>query len=49
VQAPQVGLVLAGFYLLSGSLWLPMLLHAAIDAVQGRYTNHHFRQVAATP
>ena len=31
-----VGGVFAGLYLLTGSLWLPMLLHAVFDAVQGR-------------
>lgn len=31
-----VGLVFSALYLLSGSLWLPMLLHAAMDIVQGR-------------
>lgn len=31
-----VGGIFAGLYLLTGSLWLPMLLHAVFDAVQGR-------------
>lgn len=31
-----VGAVLAGLYLLTGSLWLPMILHAIFDIVQGR-------------
>jgi membrane protease YdiL (CAAX protease family) len=31
-----LGGVFAGLYLLTGSVWLPMLLHAALDAVQGR-------------
>ena len=31
-----IGGVFAGLYLLTGSLWLPMLLHAVFDAVQGR-------------
>jgi len=31
-----VGTVFAGLYLLSGSLWLPMVLHAALDILQGR-------------
>lgn len=30
------GLVMAGLYFLSGSLWLPMLLHAATDLLQVR-------------
>ena len=31
-----VGAVLTGLYLLSGSIWLPMLLHALIDVFQGK-------------
>lgn len=39
VQLPKitlVGAVLAGLYILSGSIWLPMLLHASVDILQGR-------------
>ena len=38
-NVPKVALVggfFAGLYLLTGSLWLPMLLHAVFDAVQRR-------------
>lgn len=31
-----VGAAFAGLYLLSGSLWLPMVFHAAVDILQGR-------------
>lgn len=31
-----VGAVLSGLYLLTGSLWLSIVLHAAIDLLQGR-------------
>ena len=31
-----VGCIFAGLYLLSGSIWLPMILHAAADILQGR-------------
>ena len=31
-----VGAVFAILYLVSGSLWLPMVLHAAVDLLQGR-------------
>lgn len=31
-----VGAALAALYLLCGSLWLPMILHAAVDLLQGR-------------
>ena len=31
-----VGAVFSGLYVLSGSLWLPMILHAAVDLLQGR-------------
>jgi membrane protease YdiL (CAAX protease family) len=30
------GLLLSGLFLLSGSLWLPMVLHVIVDALQGR-------------
>lgn len=31
-----VGAAFAGLFLLTGSLWLPMVLHAAVDILQGR-------------
>lgn len=31
-----VGAVLAGVFVLTGSLWLPIVLHAAVDLLQGR-------------
>jgi membrane protease YdiL (CAAX protease family) len=31
-----VGAAFAGLYVLTGSLWLPMVLHAAVDILQGR-------------
>jgi membrane protease YdiL (CAAX protease family) len=31
-----VGAAFAGLYLLTGSLWLPIILHAAVDILQGR-------------
>jgi len=35
-QIALVGTIFAALYLLSGSLWLPMVLHAALDILQGR-------------
>jgi membrane protease YdiL (CAAX protease family) len=35
LRSGLVGLALAGLYLLTGSLWLPILLHALIDLVSG--------------
>jgi membrane protease YdiL (CAAX protease family) len=38
-QLPAIVLVggaFAGLYLLTGSIWLPIVLHAAIDILQGR-------------
>jgi len=38
-QLPQltlVGGIFTGIYLLSGSLWLPIILHTAVDILQGR-------------
>ena len=44
-----VGGVFAGLYLLTGSLWLPMLLHAVFDAVQGRAVYRLVSSTSATP
>ena len=44
-----VGGVFAGLYLLTGSLWLPMLLHAVFDAVQGRAVSRLLSRASATP
>lgn len=41
-----VGAVLSGLYLLSGSLWLPMILHASVDLLQGRLAYDVLRRVA---
>lgn len=35
LKTTVVGLVVAGLYVLSGSLWLPMLLHAFVDLNAG--------------
>ena len=35
-QITAVGAAFAGLYLLSGSIWLPVILHAAVDILQGR-------------
>lgn len=35
-QITAVGAAFAGLYLLAGSIWLPIILHAAVDIVQGR-------------
>ena len=40
------GAVFAGLYLLTGSLWLPMILHAAVDLLQGRLAYDVMRRVA---
>ncbi len=31
-----MGAALTGLYVLTGSLWLPIILHAAVDILQGR-------------
>ena len=44
---PQVILLSAAFaslYLLSGSVWLPMILHAAVDILQGRLGHDVFNR-----
>jgi membrane protease YdiL (CAAX protease family) len=43
-----VGLTLAGLYILSGSLWLPILVHIAGDMIQGR-TAFDFYRVSPPP
>ena len=35
-QVTLVGAVFAALYLVSGSIWLPIILHAAVDILQGR-------------
>ena len=35
-QITLVGAAFAGLYLLTGSIWLPIILHAAVDILQGR-------------
>ena len=40
-----VGLAFAGLYLLTGSVWLPMILHAAVDILQGRMAYGVLRRV----
>jgi membrane protease YdiL (CAAX protease family) len=44
-----VGGVFAGLYLLTGSLWLPMLLHAVFDAVQGRAVSRLLSSASGSP
>lgn len=36
MKAGALGGVLLGLYLLTGSLWVPMFLHASVDIIQGR-------------
>ena len=35
-QITVVGAVFAALYMMSGSIWLPIILHAAVDILQGR-------------
>ncbi len=44
VRAFIVGLLMAGLYLLTSSLWIPMLAHAAIDIVSGLTTHSILRE-----
>ena len=41
-----VGGVFSGLYLLTGSLWLPIILHAALDLLQGRMVHDVLRRNA---
>jgi len=42
-RAGAVGLVTAGLYWLTGSLWAPMLLHAVLDVTSGAMARAAFR------
>ena len=44
VQTGLVGLVLGGFFLLAGTLWVPMLLHAAVDMNSGITAHEMLRE-----
>ena len=44
-----VGGVFAGLYLLTGSVWLPMLLHAVFDAVQGKAVYRLLSSASVSP
>ena len=35
VRVTLVGIVFGGYYLLTGSIWLPILAHALLDILQG--------------
>jgi len=41
-----VGAVFSGLYLLTGSLWMPILLHAALDLLQGRMVSQALQKIA---
>jgi membrane protease YdiL (CAAX protease family) len=43
------GLVFAGLYVLTGSLWVPMLLHAAVDVLAGRVVFEVFQTPQPEP
>ena len=43
-----VGAIFAILYMLSGSLWLPMIMHAAVDLLQGRAAYEVLRQDTGT-
>lgn len=40
-----VGAVFAGLFLLTGSLWLPIILHAAVNLLQGRLAYNVLRRM----
>ncbi|MCH8302297.1 MAG: CPBP family intramembrane metalloprotease [Proteobacteria bacterium] len=47
-QITAVGAAFAGLYLLAGSIWLPIILHAAVDILQGRLAYDVIRGQAAS-
>lgn len=44
-----VGVAFGAFYVLTGSIWLPMLAHAALDILQGAALLEHLRERPGTP
>lgn len=46
-KTAAVGLVMAVLYLLSGSLWVPMVVHAVMDLTSGRIARHSLTAVDA--
>ncbi len=48
VRAGVVGLVGGGLYLFTGSLWIPMLLHAALDLNAGRIAHVVYGRVGGS-
>ena len=44
-RVTMVGAVLAGLFLLTGSLWLSMILHGAVDQLQGRLAYELLRRI----
>lgn len=44
-RVTMVGAVLAGLFLLTGSLWLSMILHGAVDLLQGRLAYELLRRI----
>ena len=45
-RVAMIGAVFSGLYLLTGSLWLPIILHASIDLLQGRMAYEVLRKNA---
>lgn len=45
-RVAMIGAVFSGLYLLTGSLWLPIILHAAVDLLQGRLAHDVMRRIA---
>ena len=45
-RVAMIGAVFSGLYLLTGSLWLPIILHAAVDLLQGRLAYDVMRRIA---
>jgi membrane protease YdiL (CAAX protease family) len=48
-KSGAIGLVLAGLYVLSGSLWAPMLLHGVIDLTAGHLGRRVVERMPAAP
>lgn len=45
-RVAMVGAVFSGLYLLTGSIWMPIILHAAVDLLQGRMLCQALERIA---
>jgi hypothetical protein len=49
IRVVVIGIIVGSLYWLAGSIWLPMVLHAALDVTQGRMLHEALRTPASAP